>query len=116
MSFNYAKKSLIWSGLMMVGMLLVNLQSVQGQSVAREWNEVLLEAIRDDYARPTVHARNLLHTSISMFDAWAVYNDEAQPLLLSGNLSGYDVEFFGVPVPDDVHAAQEEAISYAAYR
>ena len=27
-------------------------------SVAREWNEILLEAIRNDFARPTVHARN----------------------------------------------------------
>ena len=33
-------------------------------SVAREWNEILLEAIRNDYARPTVHARNLYHHSI----------------------------------------------------
>ena len=31
-------------------------------SVARIWNEVLLEAIRNDFARPTVHARNLWHT------------------------------------------------------
>ena len=42
---------------------------VNAQSVAREWNEVLLEAIRDDYARPTVHARNLFHTSVVMYDA-----------------------------------------------
>ena len=40
-------------------------------SVARQWNEVLLEAIRNDQARPTVHARNLFHSSIIMFDALA---------------------------------------------
>ena len=35
-------------------------------SVARQWNEVLLECIRNDKARPTVHARNLFHTSAAM--------------------------------------------------
>ena len=44
---------------------------VQGISVARQWNEVLLEAIRNDFARPTVHARNLCHVSAAMYDAWA---------------------------------------------
>ena len=32
-------------------------------SMARQWNEMLLESIRGDYARPTVHARNLWHSS-----------------------------------------------------
>ena len=30
-------------------------------SVLRDWNEVMLEAIRNDLARPNVHARNLYH-------------------------------------------------------
>ena len=38
------------------------------QSIARIWNEQVLSAIRLDYARPTVHARNLYHTSIAMYD------------------------------------------------
>ena len=41
-----------------------------GVSVARRWIEVLLQAIRDDRARPTVHARNLFHLSAAMYDAW----------------------------------------------
>ena len=44
-------------------------------SVAREWNEVLLDGIRNDFARPTVHARNLFHTSIAMYDAWAAFDE-----------------------------------------
>ena len=44
-------------------------------SVARQWKEVLLTAIRNDLARPTVHARNLYHTSAAMWDAWAAYDD-----------------------------------------
>ena len=42
-------------------------------SVAREWNEILLEAIRNDFARPTVHARNLYQHSIIAYDLWAAY-------------------------------------------
>ncbi|MFZ9689716.1 MAG: hypothetical protein ACO3DS_07745, partial [Phycisphaerales bacterium] len=40
-------------------------------SVARQWNEEMLAAIRRDLARPTVHARNLYHVSAAMWDAWA---------------------------------------------
>ena len=40
-------------------------------SVARRGNEDLLEAIPNDYARPTVHARNLWHSSVAMRDAWS---------------------------------------------
>ena len=46
-------------------------------TVARQWNEVLLESIRSDFARPPVHARNLFHISMAMYDAWAVYDDDA---------------------------------------
>ncbi|MEN6337062.1 MAG: hypothetical protein ABFE01_22625, partial [Phycisphaerales bacterium] len=36
------------------------------QSVARQWNEALLDAIRVDVARPTIHARNFFHVSLAM--------------------------------------------------
>ena len=88
----------------------------QDHSVAREWNEVMLEAIRGDFARPTVHARNLFHTSIAMYDIWAAYDDEAETFFLGKTVRNYTCPFDGVPVPDDVEAAREEAISYAAYR
>ena len=51
-------------------------------SVARQWNDELLEAIRNDFARPTIHARNLFHSSILMYDAWALFNDNAETLFL----------------------------------
>lgn len=44
-------------------------------SVARNWNEALLFAIRRDFARPTVHARNLFHASAAMYDSWALFAD-----------------------------------------
>lgn len=74
-------------------------------SVAREWNELLLDSIRRDFARPTVHARNLYHTSAAMWDAWAAFDDQADQVLHQEKMSD-----------DDIQAAREEAISYAMYR
>lgn len=59
---------------------LAAVSSAQGQHpIARKWNEVLLSSIRHDFARPTIHARNLFHTSIAMYDAWAAYDDLVRP-------------------------------------
>ncbi len=85
-------------------------------SVARQWNEKVLEAISNDLARPTVHARNLLHTSMAMYDAWAIYSDSADTYLLGKSLHGYKNTLIPVPKPVDVKKAQETAISYAVYR
>lgn len=85
-------------------------------SVARQWNDVLLEAIRKDFARPTVHSRNLFHSSAVMYDAWAVYDTASKTYFLGDTLAGFYTPFAGVPMPANVQAAQEEAMSYAAYR
>lgn len=77
----------------------------EGHSIARRWNDQLLNAIRRDSPRPTVHARNLFHTSIAMWDAWAAYDDTADGYLVRERLTA-----------DDIDAARREAISYAAYR
>ena len=90
--------------------------SAQTHSVAREWNEVLLEAIRKDFARPTVHARNLFHTSVIMYDAWAVYDTASKTFFLGDTLGGFITPFTGVPTPANVQDAQEAAISYGVYR
>ena len=50
-------------------------------SVARQWNELMLDAVRNDFARPTVHARNLYHVSMAMWDGWAAYDCVAAPYL-----------------------------------
>ena len=44
-------------------------------SIARRWNELLLESIRNDLARPVVHARNLFHISAAMYDAWSIWDE-----------------------------------------
>ncbi len=85
-------------------------------SVAREWNEALLQAIRTDFARPTVHARNLFHSSIAMYDAWAAYDAVASTFILGQEVGGFHCAFDGVDPPADPRVAREEALSYAVYR
>lgn len=85
-------------------------------SVARKWNEVLLEGIRGDYARPTVHARNLHHIAGAMYDAWSAYESQSLQYFLGNTLHGFSIPFTGVSTVSDSVAAQEEAMSYAAYR
>ena len=75
------------------------------RSVARVWDEALLDAIRRDLPRPTVHARNLVHVSVAMWDAWAAYDRVADGYLVTEKQKASDVE-----------TAREEAVSYAAYR
>jgi hypothetical protein len=82
----------------------VSTQAV-GQTVARQWNEALLGAIRIDFPAPTVHSRNLYHTSAAMFDAWATFDPVAEGRFYSTKHT-----------TGDVTAARDEAISYAAYR
>lgn len=74
-------------------------------SVARQWNEALLEAIRNDFARPIVHARNLFHVSAAMWDAWAAFDAQADAVFHDEKMSA-----------SDRLAAREEAISHAAFR
>ncbi|RZV45696.1 MAG: hypothetical protein EX267_04870 [Acidimicrobiia bacterium] len=73
--------------------------------MARRWNEALLNAIRRDVPAPTVHARNLFHTSAAMWDAWAAYDETAAGYFVTEKLDAADLA-----------AARAEAISYAAFR
>jgi len=73
-------------------------------SVARRWDEQLLAAIRRALPNPPVHARNLFHLSVAMWDAWAAYDPTAAGYLFKEKF-----------LECDVAAARNEAISYAAY-
>ena len=79
-------------------------------SPAREWNEQLLASIRLNVPNPPGHARNLFHTAVAMYDAWAAYDTTAVGYL-------YNEKAAVIPAsPAAVLAARREAISYAAYR
>jgi len=108
-------------------------QSVENNhhSVARRWNELLLESIRNDFARPVVHARNLFHISAAMWDAWAVWESDIDsnesntirgtagnrsgpsPWLINARNSGD--EDTDTSASWDREAARRASISYAAY-
>ena len=85
-------------------------------SVARLWNEVLLFSIRNDLARPTVHARNLFHVSAAMYDAWSIVNDKGSTYLIGNSLNGFTSEFDGFSNEDTDYIDDINSISYAAYR
>ncbi len=100
--------------------LIINLFTVIisfGQhSVARDWNEQLLDAIRNDVARPTSHARNLFHSSVIMYDAWAIFHEEAETVLLGKQFGTYTSTFNGIAQPANIEVAIHEVLSYAMYR
>ncbi|HSV06664.1 MAG TPA: vanadium-dependent haloperoxidase [Candidatus Binatus sp.] len=75
------------------------------QSVARQWDEEILEAIRHDTPRPTVHARNLFHLSAAMWDAWRAYGGGGKAFLTDESHASSDPE-----------GDRATAISFAAYR
>src|SRR5204863_8016874 len=75
------------------------------QSAARQWDEEALQAVRRDTPRPTVHARNLFHVSVAMYDAWAAYDSTAAGHLVREKRTA-----------DDVAADRAAAVSFAAYR
>jgi hypothetical protein len=77
---------------------------VDERSVAQVWNERLLDAIRINFPHPPLHARNLWHSSLAMWDAWAAYDTDAVGYLIKEKHNAKDTE-----------AAREEAISHAAY-
>jgi hypothetical protein len=85
-------------------------------SIARLWNETLLESIRGDFARPTVHARNLFHASVAMYDIWAVYDDNARPYLLGNTVNGFTSELEDFLLIESEEESLKRAISYAMYR
>ncbi len=86
-------------------LLLASGTAVAQHSIARQWNDEMLDAIRRDEARPPIHARNLYHTSVAMWDIWAAYDTVADQVLIQERHTAADVQ-----------AAREEAISYATYR
>jgi hypothetical protein len=81
------------------------LESFSAHSVARSWNELALQAIRQDAPRPTVHARNLYHLSAAMYDAWASYDATARGV--------YSREKHLTNATD---TARETSVAFAAFR
>ena len=56
-NFHFRMSTFMWIA---IAVLTTNIAHAQ-ESVVRDWNEAMLNAIRNDLARPNVHARNLYH-------------------------------------------------------
>ncbi|MBP9932447.1 MAG: T9SS type A sorting domain-containing protein [Chitinophagaceae bacterium] len=99
-------------------LLLIQIQSQAQHSVARQWNEMQLATIRQDFARPPVQARNLFHVSIAMYDAWAAYDQVASTYILGKTVNGQANPWTGEKplIGNDTAASRNMAVSYAAYR
>ena len=102
--------------------MMVAMPAAAQTTVAHHWNEQLLEAIRNDFARPTLHARNLYHSSILMYDCWAAYDTtQSETVFLGKTYDGFLCAFEqdSLEVPSDLEdrqEAQEVAMTYATYR
>ena len=87
------------------------------QSVAGDWIDAALVAIRGDFARPPVHARNLFHLSATMYDAWAAFEPGAGFVHLRGDgaACGFDgTERAALVALADRDRARTRAVSSAA--
>lgn len=78
-------------------------------SIARVWDEQALFAIDNDFGRPPITSRNLLHMSLAMYDAWAAYDSTAAQFMHQEK-----VDTTGMSA-GDIATAREEAISFAAF-
>jgi hypothetical protein len=76
-------------------------------TAALNWNRLLLDSIKRDFARPPVHARNLFHHSAGMWDAWRAFD---------GTGAACFVDDHGEPVGTSLYVAREQAISVVSYR
>lgn len=86
---------------------------IAGHTVARLWNDFLLDAIRKDYPNPTVHSRNLYHVSAAIWDTyWA-----CEPGAWARVESAFVEESAILPSTEsEIEAFRDKAISYAAYQ
>ncbi|GLR17593.1 T9SS type A sorting domain-containing protein [Portibacter lacus] len=88
----------------------------QDKTIARAWNEVVIESIRKDFARPTIHARNLYHTSAAMYTSWALFDGESQPYFPGIESDRFLSDLYSqVGVDLDNKAQVAEVISHAVY-
>eukprot|EP01128_Nolandella_sp_AFSM9_P003610 TRINITY_DN156_c0_g1_i2.p1 TRINITY_DN156_c0_g1~~TRINITY_DN156_c0_g1_i2.p1 ORF type:complete len:951 (-),score=268.55 TRINITY_DN156_c0_g1_i2:105-2957(-) len=87
--------------------------STRAHSIARQWNDILLDCIRSDSARPTVHARNLWHTSLAMWNSLVAYKGpNAQGFEFAERASTW----VNPPAPGvETATALRETLSYAMY-
>ncbi|MFT5859006.1 MAG: membrane-associated phospholipid phosphatase [Flavobacteriaceae bacterium] len=92
-------------------------QQDSNHSAARLWMDAYLQSIKEDGFGPTIHARNLFHLSMAMYDSWEVYNGgELNTLLLGKTIRDFSCDFDEFDLPENIDSAINVTIHYAAFR
>jgi hypothetical protein len=91
-------------------------QLLPTRSVARNWSEALIFALRRDSGRVAYNSRVVFQFSVALYDAWAVHDADARPYLLGETVNGFTCPYRPTGGVDSSAAAQEITINYAAYR
>ncbi len=79
-----------------------------GDTVVIQWNDALLQAIRDTIPGPTIVARSIAVVNTSMYDAWSAYEPAAVPTMFQRG--------WRRPPAESTDAHKVQAVSFAAYR
>jgi len=77
-------------------------------NVVIQWNQAILQGVRDSTLGPPMVARALAVVHTCMYDAWAAYDSRAVGTQLGGDLRR--------PASERTLANKNQAISFAAYR
>jgi len=86
------------------------------RSVARNWSEALIFALRRDSGRVAYNARVVFQFSVAVYDAWAAHDDDARPYLLGETVNTFNCPYDPSSRLEHSADAQRITISYAAYR
>ena len=89
---------------------------VEELSVVRLWNEVVLEAIRNDFARPPIHARNLFHIFAATYDLWSFLNETGDTWLVNNRQGNSECRLSVGSAQFEGEAVVQVAISHAVFR
>jgi uncharacterized protein DUF6851/vanadium-dependent haloperoxidase-like protein len=80
----------------------------QGPTIVVQWNQAVLQGVRDSTLGPPMVARALAVVHTCAYDAWAAYDKHAVGTQLGGQLRR--------PTKEHTLANKNKAISFAAYR
>ncbi len=84
------------------------LRAVDQPNVVVQWNQAILQGVRDSTLGPPMVARALAIVHTCMFDAWVAYDNRAVGTQLGGSLRR--------PANERTPSNKNQAVSFAAYR
>lgn len=83
---------------------------------ARLWMDMYINAIKDDGLGPTIHARNMFHLSVVLYDTWEFYNGgKLNTFFLGKDYGEFHCDFEGFEIPENADSAMNVTLNYAAF-